>query len=154
MSNSIALISKINDFISTKHDLDNETIEFLINLKKDVLVVDDNKSTKAWEPKKLPQVERLLRSMGKKVFLDCYELFDEDYKTDEKSDTQKLIVKMKELGIHGGENSFRTRVSINRSIFRNKLNLEALKVIASAPNVTTETKLRAEKLLEVYGGNS
>ena len=154
MANSVSVISKINDFITSKHDLDTETIEFLIGLKQDVLSIEDAKPKSEYHSKELPPVEKLLRTMGKKAFLDSYEALDVEHKLGDLRNAQGLISKMKEAGIAGGEMSMRVRASTGRKIFREGLNIEALESIAHSHRTGDDVKAKAEKLLKQYGERS
>lgn len=94
------------------------------------------------EKKSAPDLEQLLRSMGKGVFVKYFECFRDD---------QDPFVFMAEEQFTA--NSVRSRMSRARTIFSNGWEYDALRNIAHSENVSPELRWRAKKLLAEHSEN-
>ncbi len=147
MNNIANLLSEINTFL-VKHNADKETIEFLLELKQKILEADEQRLANRKKTTELPLVEVLLRSVGKKAFISCYDKF----KQASNGKVGNITNFMKEcLGDGVSDNSARTKSSVGARIFREGLEIEALKNIIAAAKVEEETKDEARKILEKEG---
>ena len=143
MKNISPAIFEINTFISGKNDLDDETISFLMNLKEMLLISQDNSFTIEVKKKKLPEIEILLRIVGKKAFVDCY-----DYFKNKHIGKKNNIVK--DMFICGGaksDNSARTKASIGSKIFKKGLHIKALENIIDSNRVSDIVIEKAKNIL-------
>jgi hypothetical protein len=84
-------------------------------------------------------LEELLSKVGKKIFIEYFELFKE-YERPEMA-----------LPIEYSLNSRRSRSSSAKRIFKENLEVEALKQIANSYKLSKDVRLKAEKLLIGYG---
>lgn len=146
MNNISSVISEINTFISSKNDLDNETIGFLMNLKEMLLTSQDSSfliQSQKKKQKQLSEVEILLRIVGKEAFISCYEYFK-----DKHIGKKNNIVK--DMFICGGakeDNSARTKASTGSKIFKKGLQIEALKNIIGSNRVPNKVIEEAKNIL-------
>lgn len=85
-------------------------------------------------------LEKYLRSIGKRFFVDYYEILKEspnkpnDYYTNLINENYTF-------------NSFQTKISCSRKIFKEGLDKEALKIISQSNNVDSATRQKALKYL-------
>ena len=139
MNTTVDIISKINEFIRD-NIVDKHTLEFLMELKMQVLELDKPKRRIV---KEHSQLEILLRSMGKKCFIECYSelkmVFEN--KTFNASEAIKKCSK-------ATNNSLRTKASVGMRIFKMGLNIEALKSISEAEKVKLPIRKKALEILE------
>jgi len=81
------------------------------------------------------KIENLLSSIGKKIFVDFYDIFKEDINVEDKLPTNLSL------------SSRRSRASASRKLFRENLNLNALESIANSKKLDEETINKARRLL-------
>lgn len=143
MTSIVNLIGEINDFLTT-HNSDNETLEFLIGMKRKLLEVDESMLIKKENNVDLPIIEVMLRSVGKRAFVNCYKYFEGVYR----GELTDINNEMKRCSGAKTDNSVRTKVSVGIRIFREDLQIDALKNILEAGKVDNETKKKARALLE------
>jgi len=138
MSVVAKLLGDINSFLSS-NNVSHETLIFLIGLKQKILEECDVKI----EQNEAQDIEKILRVIGKRAFVDCFYIFKAEY-NDENKDVVSLML------TYGGaksENSARTKASIGRKIFREGLELEALRNIVGSNRVEEKTKNKALEIL-------
>jgi len=145
MNDISSVISRINTFISSKNNLDSETIGFLMELKDTILTSQDSSFLmKVQSTKQLPKIESLLRIIGKKAFIDCYECFQKKHI----GEIDNIVKNMWTCGGAETDNSARTKASTGSKIFKEGLQIEALENIIGSNRVPSEVIEKAKKLLE------
>ncbi len=146
MNNVTEILGEINDFLTT-HTTDRDTTEFLMGLKRKLLELDEQAMPSRKKTTTLPTVEVLLRSVGKRAFIDCYEVF----KKAANGELDNIASSIK--GCSGAEssNSIRTKASVGVRIFREGLETEALRAILAAGKVDENTKKKAQNFLQQEG---
>ena len=142
MSTTSEIVSAINEFLRD-NIVDAKVVEFLVELKMKVLELDTKSQSGRSITKERSQLETLLRSMGKKCFVDCYY----QLKSVHEGKVSKATEAIKECSGSTG-NSLRTKASVGIRIFRLGLNIEALKTISKAEKVEPNVRKKASKLLE------
>lgn len=142
MSTTAEIVSDINEFLRD-NIVDVNVVEFLVELKMKVLKLDTKNQSKRRIVKEQSQLETLLRSMGKKCFVDCYY----QLKMTHEGKLSNASNAIKECSKVDG-NSLRTKASVGVRIFRLGLNLEALKSISEAEKVEQKVRKNALKILE------
>ena len=141
MNDVTEILGEINDFLTT-HTTDRDTTEFLVGLKRKLLELDMQVPSRK-KTTTLPTVEVLLRSVGKRAFVDCYEVF----KMAANGKIENIASSIKSCSGAESSNSLRTKASVGARIFREGLETEALKAILSARKVDDDTKKKAQNLL-------
>lgn len=141
MDNITEILGEINDFLTT-HTTDRDTTAFLIGLKRKLLELDAQVPSRK-KTTTLSTIEVLLRSVGKRAFINCYEVF----KMAANGEIENITSSIK--GCSGAEssNSLRTKASVGVRIFREGLETKALQAILSARKVDDDTKEKAQNLL-------
>lgn len=136
-------ISQINNFISQKHSLDEETVKFLSNLKLTLMGIEDDLIKK--DTKEAPEVQSLLRSVGMSSFVNAYYIF----KTKHSDNLNKSILdEMKTFAGAKTDASARTKSSIGLKIFKKGLQIDALKLIENSLKVEQNIALKAHEILQ------
>ncbi len=141
MNASTELLGDINTFLSS-NTVNNETLRFLIKLKQGILEGFDTGKTP--QIKNSFNLEKMLRSIGKKAFIDCYGVF----KQQKNGELENIVSLMKSCGGAKNDNSARTKASIGKKIFNMNMELEALKNIIGSKKISEETKNKALKILQ------
>lgn len=132
-------------FISVEDLSNNTLIKERLKKHSQLIVIQDNKpvftiqSIESHVSTKKEELETLLSKVGKKIFIEYFTLF-RDY---EKSEGV--------LPIEYSLSSRRLRAASARNIFKQGLEVEALKTIASSQKLDLEIKLKAKELLQAYG---
>ncbi len=135
------LIGDINTFLSS-NVVNNETVKFLIELKQRILEgCDEEKTSKT---KNSIDLEKTLRSIGKKAFVNCYNVF----KQQKNGEIENIVDLIKKCGGTQKDNSVSTKASIGKKIFNANMELEALRNIIASNKVPEETKNKALKILQ------
>lgn len=137
------LLSEVNEFL-VAHTVDKETIEFLIGLKRKLLELEELEVPARQKKKELPQIEILLRTLGKKCFVSCYDIF-------KKAANDEIVDITSSIKYCSGakeDSTRRTKASVGTRIFREGLQLEALKSIVAAKKVEKSTREEAIKILQ------
>ena len=142
---TIDLLASINRFLVT-HTVDRETLEFLSDLKRQILELEDQVSmgVKPSKRKELTKIEALLRALGKRAFIDCYEIF----KAAAAREISQVAEAISECSGAKTANSLRTKASVGVKIFKEGLQRDALEIISQANKVDPEVRMRAEQLLK------
>ncbi len=140
MHRVVSLKEDINSFLSS-HKVDVETFDFLMKMKKNL---DKVYSTDSSKTNKKLDIEKTLRSIGKKAFVDCYDIL----KKAKKDDKWNIVHLIKKYGGAKNENSARTKVSVGKKIFNENMEKEALQNIITSKKVDEETKNRALIILQ------
>ncbi len=147
MNKVAELISDINDFLVEQNNVDKSTIEFLFGLKRKIIELDEQNLSNHQKKIELPAVEILLRSLGKKAFVRCYKMF----KQAAIGELKDLPAAIKDCSGAKTDNSIRTKSSVGLRIFREGLQIKALKTIIAAEKVDQPIKEEALKLLQEEG---
>ncbi len=145
MNTAKGLLEDINTFLST-NNVDSATLDFLIDLKQKILKSCDFTAMKSGQ--NITDIEKILRSIGKKAFVDCFDVF----KQARDGDSLDIVSMMHKCGGAKNDNSARTKASIGKRIFKEHIELEALKNIIGSAKVDEETKDKALKILHREGG--
>ena len=79
MTDISKIIININDFLTTHHNLEADTVSFLISLKRELLEFEEEirpqyKTSPKRIKKELSKIETYLRTCGKSFFLQCYQI--------------------------------------------------------------------------------
>ena len=140
------IISNINQFIAKKHTLDHETIEFLSNVKLQLLELQERSFEIQNKKQKIisKEIEVLLRSIGKTTFINCYHIFKAKYLDQIK---RPILEEMYSLGGAKSDGSARTKASVGLRIFKSNLNIEALNSIVKSEKVEQAVIEKAKKIL-------
>ena len=96
---------------------------------------------------KISDIETTLRSIGKKAFIECFYILKEE----QDGENENIISCMMSHGGAKKESSARTKASIGRKIFKEGMELEALKNIISSNRVKEVTKNKALVILQKEG---
>lgn len=145
MSIEEELLGDINSFLSS-NSVDQETLSFLISLKQKILEGYDMTT----KQNKISDIETTLRSIGKKAFIECFYILKEE----QDGENENIISCMMSRGGAKKESSARTKASIGRKIFKEGMELEALKNIISSNRVQEATKNKALVILQKEGEHS
>ncbi len=142
MSTTVEIVSNINEFLRD-NIVDKNVIEFLVELKMKVLELDEQSQSRRRIVKEQSQLETLLRSMGKKCFVDCYY----QLKMVHEGKLSNASEAIKECSKADG-NSLRTKASVGIRIFKLALDIEALKSISEAEKVPPKVRKSALEIFE------
>jgi len=85
-------------------------------------------------------LEKYIRSIGKKFFIDYYEILKESPK--KPNEYYSNLIKENYTN-----NSFKTKISCSRTIFKEGLEKEALIIISKSNNIDSTTRQKALKYL-------
>ncbi len=140
MNIEMELIGDINTFLS-KNTVDSKMLNFLIQLKQKIL--DRYSEKEANGKKNITDVEKILRSIGKKAFIECYDIFKES----RDNPNANIVSLMQRYGGANNEFSARTKASIGKKLFKEGLEVEALKNIIDSSKVEESIKNKALLLL-------
>ncbi len=144
MNKVAELISDINDFLVEQNNVDKGTVEFLFGLKRKIIELDEQNLSNHQKKIELPVVEVLLRSLGKKAFVQCYKIF----KRAASGELKDVSTAIEDCSGAKTSNSIRTKSSVGLRIFREGLHIEALKTIIAAEKVDQSIREEALKLLQ------
>lgn len=145
MLDTTKIIAMINNHI-VEHTVDESTLRLLIDLKKELLGMDDSKIKPSVSSD--DKIKLLLRTTGQRCFVDCFSYFRQA----SKSGIQGFEAEIWKCSGAKKDTSFRTKVSAGTRIFKEGLELDALKVISSANRVDIKTKEKARELLSKEEG--
>ncbi|MBR3560746.1 MAG: hypothetical protein IKN81_04360 [Oscillospiraceae bacterium] len=133
----VSLDTLLRDFPAVEQIVEDHGQAIIVSGASDkYLLTRFNPDTAPKREKTAPDLEQLLRSMGKGIFVKYFECFQ---------DGQDPFVFMAEE--HFSVNSVRSRMSRARTIFNNGWEYDALRNIAHSENVSPELRWRAKKLL-------
>ena len=131
----------VNDFSAAEEIVQKYGQAIIVsNSSKKYILVDIGTKSSIIRSRKAanqPELERLLRSMGKGIFVKYFWNF--------RNDEDPFLFMAEE---HFTDNSLRSRKSCARAIFNNGWECDALRMISGSSNVQPEYRARAEKLLE------
>jgi len=140
------IISDINTFL-VENSIDREVVEFLMNLKMKVLELDEQRINSGKKKTELSQTEVLLRSLGKKDFVYCYEVFKKAAKGNIGNVSEAIV----DCSGARKDTSRRTKASVGVKLFRLGLEIEALKSIVEAEKIEQDVKDEALRMLKLEG---
>ena len=146
MNIAAGILSDINNFLVT-HNVDKEVVEFLLGLKLKVLELDEQKLHSRKKNTELPQVEVLLRTLGKRDFVSCYYIFRQASEGKIGNITEAIM----DCSGAKKDSSRRTKASVGVRLFRLGLQTEALKSIVTAEKVDDAVKEKALEILKEEG---
>jgi hypothetical protein len=143
MNTTVEIVYEINEFLRD-NIVDKHVLEFLVELKMKVLELDEQGKSKRRGAKELSQLEVLLRSIGKRSFVDCY------YQLKKAAEGNTSNVSESIIKCSGAKknSSLRTKGSVGVRLFRLGLNIEALKIIMKADKVEPYVREKALAILE------
>ncbi len=144
MNKVAELISDINNFLVEQNNVNKSTVEFLFRLKRKIIELDEQNLSNRQKKIELPVVEVLLRSLGKSSFVQCYEKF----KQAASGKLKDMPTAIEDCSGAKTPNSIRTKSSVGLRIFREDLQIEALKIIIAAEKVDQSTRDKALELLQ------
>lgn len=139
-------IEELKDFSKVEERLENIGEGFIFQHNKPTHVImtleyyEKIKSSIENQTKSETQTEGLeilLSKIGKKIFVDYYEVFKEDNEPERALEAEGFTLA-----------SRRSRSSGARAVFKNNLQIAALNNIMNSDRVDTETSIKAKKLLE------
>ena len=139
MSTEEELLGDINSFLSS-NIVNKETLNFLMKLKQKILKGYDMTT----KQNKISDIETTLRGIGKTAFIECFYTLKED----QDGDSGNIISCMMSHGGAKKENSARTKASIGRKIFKEGMEIEALKNIISSNRVKEAIRNKALIILQ------
>ncbi len=154
MTDISKIIININDFLTIHHNLEADTVSFLISLKRELLEFEEEirpqyKISPKRIKKELSEIETYLRTCGKSFFVQCYQILKQGALGEINDVSTAIQYYMKAKDIKLSDNSSRTKASVGMKIFREGLQIDALNIIATANKVDNETRGAAHKLLQL-----
>lgn len=97
------------------------------------------------------KLDRYLRSVGKRTFINCFELFYNNYNKLKEWDLGLLIPQYDQLSKENDpQNSLRRKASYAVGIFRASKELDALQMCVNAKKLDEQTKIKARIFLDKY----
>ena len=155
MTDISKIIININDFLTIHHNLEADTVSFLISLKRELLEFEEElvkpqyKTSPKRIKKELSKIETYLRTCGKSFFVQCYQILKQGALGEINDVSTAIQYYMKAKDIKLSDNSSRTKASVGMKIFREGLQIDALNIIATANKVDNKTREAAHKLLQL-----